>query len=359
MGVKLRSRKTSSRTKTLYLDIHDHGSRWLEYLKLYLIADRDKDKETLRLAKSICAKRQLEIANQEHGLNIPSKQRADFVEYCRKLGKGKRSPNTRVVWNNAIQQLTSFGGEKIQFTQISNGFLQSFKDHLLTNLSPNSALVYLARIKTACHQAVRDGIFPKNPALDISIKKKETRREYLTLEELQKLAATPCSNEETKQAFLFSAFSGLRYSDVKALTWPKVRAVNSGYVLEFTQAKTGDVETLPLSEQAASILRDQATAKASPRITDAIPSDAVFKLGAQQSIDKAIRLWVRRAEIQKKISFHCARHTFATLGLTHGVDLYTMSKLLGHRDVATTQIYARIIDQKKRDAVNLLPKLNP
>ncbi|MEW5976024.1 MAG: site-specific integrase [Acidobacteriota bacterium] len=358
MGVKLRSRKTSHRTKTLYLDIHDQGNRWLEYLKLYLTGDRDRDKETLRLAKAICAKRQLEIANQEHGLNIPSKQKADFIEYCRKLGKSKRSPNTQVVWNNAIQQFANFAGEKVQFSQINSTFLQAFKDYLLKNLSPNSALVYLARIKTACHQAVRDGIFPKNPALDISIKSKETRREYLTLEELQKLAATPCSNQETKQAFLFSAFSGLRYSDVKALTWRKVRAVNGGYVLEFTQAKTGDVETLPLSEQAVSILKNQAAAKPSPRVSTELAPDAVFKLGAQQSIDKAIRQWVKRAAIEKKISFHCARHTFATLGLTHGVDLYTMSKLLGHRDVATTQIYAKIVDQKKREAVSLLPKLS-
>ncbi len=299
------------------------------------------------------------MANQEHGLNIPFKQKADFIEYSKKLGKSKRSPNTRIVWNNAILQLTQFArGEKIQFSQVNNSFLQSFKDYLLKNLSPNSASVYLARIKTACHQAVRDGIFPRDPALDVSIKKKETRREYLTLEELQKLAATPCSNEETKRAFLFSAFSGLRYSDVKALTWRKVKPVDGGYVLEFTQQKTGEVETLPLSEQAGAILRNQASAQVSPRITTTIPDEAVFKLGAQQTIDKAIRLWVKRAEIQKKISFHCARHTFATLGLTDGVDLYTMSKLLAHRDMASTQIYAKIVDQKKREAVNLLPMLD-
>ena len=358
MGVKLRSRKTSQKTRTLYLDIHDHGNRWLEYLKLYLIGEREKDKETVRLAKAICAKRQLEIANQEHGLNILSKQKANFIDYCRKLAESKRARNTRVVWSNAIQQLIHFAGDKVQFNQINNGFLQSFKDHLLKSLSPNSALVYLARIKTACHQAVRDGIFPRNPALEVSIKKKETRREYLTLEELQKLALTPCSNEQTKQAFLFSAFSGLRYSDVKALTWQKVRPVDGNYVLEFTQAKTGDVETLPLSEQAGAILRNQVNSRVSSRVTARIDNEAVFKLGAQQSIDKAIRQWIKRADIQKKISFHCARHTFATLGLARGIDLYTMSKLLGHRDVATTQIYAKIVDQKKREAVHLLPVLN-
>ncbi|MFN8007535.1 MAG: site-specific integrase [Terriglobia bacterium] len=358
MGVRLRSRQTSRRRKTLYLDIHDQGNRWLEYLQLFLVGDRKEDKETLRLAKSICAKRQLEIANRPHGLPIPSKLKANFVEYCKRLGKSKRSLNTQVVWKNAIQHLVNFSSPNLQFDQVDSGFLQSFKENLLTNLSPNSAQVYLARIKTACHQAVRDGIFPRNPALDISIRKKETRREYLTLEEIRKLAVTPCGNEETKQAFLFSVFSGLRYSDVRALTWRKVKRVNGGYSLEFTQAKTGDVETLPLPEEAGLILEKQANAKPSRKLKTKIPQDVVFKLGAQQSIDKAIRQWVKRAGIDKKISFHCARHTYATLGLTQGIDLYTMSKLLGHRDVTTTQLYAKIVDEKKREAVKLLPRLN-
>lgn len=127
--------------------------------------------------------------------------------------------------------------------------------------------------------------------------------------------------------------------------------------MEFIQVKTGEVETLPVSEQAAAILRSQSNAEVSPRIISEVPAEAVFKLGAQQSIDKAIRQWVKRAGVEKRISFHCARHTFATLGLTCGVDLYTMSKLLGHRDIASTQIYAKIIDKKKLEAVAMLPTL--
>ena len=95
----------------------------------------------------------------------------------------------------------------------------------------------------------------------------------------------------------------------------------------------------------------------SPRIVNEIAPGVVFRLGAQQSIDKAIRQWVKRTGIDKNISFHCARHTFATLGLTCGIDLYTMSKLLGHRDIASTQIYAKIIDRKKMEAVAMLPTL--
>ena len=311
----------------------------------------------MRLAENIAAKRRLEFANDQHGFVMVSKQQADFVAYCRRLGESKRVLNTRLVWKNAINQLEAFSGGSVQFSNVNHSFLQAFKDYLLRELNPNSAAVYLARIKTACHLAVKEGILPRNPAVDVFIKKRGTRREYLTLEELQRLAETPCSNEETKQAFLFSAFTGLRYSDVRALTWKKVKPSNGGFVLEFIQVKTGEVETLPVSEQAAAILRSQSNAEVSPRIISEVPAEAVFKLGAQQSIDKAIRQWVKRAGVEKRISFHCARHTFATLGLTCGVDLYTMSKLLGHRDIASTQIYAKIIDKKKLEAVAMLPTL--
>jgi integrase len=362
MQIKVRHKKLrDGRRETVYLDYYDHGRRWLEYLGLYLTgkkAHAETDRETLRLAENVAAKRRLELASEEHGFAMQARQRADFIEYCRKLGESKRSPNTRVVWRNAIGHLETFTGGPIQLGRLNHSLLQSFKEHLLGKVNQNSALVYLARIKTACRQAVKEGILSRNPALDVSIKKQATRREFLTLEELEKLAATSCSNQDTKAAFLFSSFSGLRYSDVKALTWGTVKRANGSCQLEYTQAKTGDPETLPLSAEAAAILEGQHDARVSPRIKSEINGDAVFKLGAQQTIDKAIRRWVKRAGIEKKISFHNARHTFATLSLTNGVDIYTVSKLLGHKSLETTEIYAKVIDQKKRQAVGMLPRLN-
>jgi len=361
MQIKVRHKKLrDGRRETVYLDYYDHGRRWLEYLGLYLTgkkANLETDRETLRLAENIGAKRRLELASEEHGFPMQAKQKADFIEYCRKLGESRRAPNTRVVWRNAIRHFEGFTGGAIQFARVNHSLLKAFKEYLLGEVNQNSALVYLARIKTACRQAVSDGIISRNPALDVSIKKQPTRREFLTLEELEKLAAAPCSNQDTKAAFLFSAFSGLRYSDVKALTWSQVNRVSGSFELAYTQAKTGDPETLPLSAEAAAILEGQHDACVSPRIKGGINGDAVFKLGAQQTIDKAVRRWVKRAGIEKKISFHNARHTFATLSLTHGVDIYTVSKLLGHKSLETTEIYAKVIDEKKRQAVGMLPRL--
>src|SRR5439155_16361598 len=105
-----------------------------------------------------------------------------------------------------IGHLQTFTGGPIQLNRVNHSFLQAFREYLLGKVNQNSALVYLARIKTACRQAVKDGILTRNPALDVSIKKQATRRQFLTLDELERLAAMPCSNAETKAAFLFSAF---------------------------------------------------------------------------------------------------------------------------------------------------------
>lgn len=362
MSITVRHKPLRDGTReTVYLDYYDHGRRWLEYLGLYLTgkrACRETDKETLRLAHDIAAKRRLELASEAHGFTVQAKQKADFIEYCRKLGESKRSPNTQAVWRNAVGHFEDFTRGPIQFARVNHSLLQAFKEYLLGKVNQNSALVYLARIKTACRQAVKDGIFTRNPAADISIKKLATRREFLALEELQTLAATPCANADTKAAFFFSAFSGLGYSDVKALTWPQVRHEKGTYFLEYVQEKTGEPETLPLSAEASAILEAQKGASVSTRIKSRVNVDAVFKLGAQQTIDKAIRRWVKRAGVGKKISFHNARHTFATLSLTHGVDIYTVSKLLGHKRLETTEIYAKVIDEKKKQAVDLLPRLS-
>jgi integrase len=356
--ISLRERKTSAGTRTLYLDFYEHGRRRLEYLKLYITGNQKQDKRTRELAGDILAKRRLEYVQGEHGFPSPTRQQDDFLAYCRKIAQSKRAPNTQLVWHNAISHLETFAGGPVAFDRLSEEYVRSFRDYLLSKLKQNSAGVYLARIQTALHQAVRDKILTRNPGDGIGIKKQETKREFLTLKELQRLERTECGNQAVKDAFLFSAFCGLRYSDVKALTWEKVHKAGPHYSIDFITVKTGSPELMPLSRQAGKIIGTQKGAEYSPNVTANINPDAVFKLPAQQSIDKAIKRWAKRAGIVKRVSFHTARHSFATMGLTYGMDIYTMSKLLGHRDLSTTQIYAKIVDEKKRKAVDLMPSLS-
>jgi integrase len=358
MKISLRSRPTETGKRSLYLDFYDNGKRWYESLSLYTIGDRDKDKQTQRLAEAILSQRRLDAAATDNDVPSPNRSKLDFIEYCRKLGETKPSENTRLVWKNTIAHLETFAnGKGITFGSVNERFLEDFRDYLLKHVSPNTAGVYLARVKTACRKAVNQQILHRYLGADITVKKQKTHREYLTLEELQKLEQTPPENQAVRDGFLFACFAGLRFSDVKALTWDQIRTEGDLTLLWFTQEKTKDAEALPLSPQAVEILEAQRETKPSPKIVHAIGKNTVFKLPAQQTVDKALKRWAKRAGITKAVSFHVGRHTFATLGLDNGIDLYVMSKLLGHRRRETTEIYAKVIDKSKRDAVNKMPRL--
>ena len=211
----------------------------------------------------------------------------------------------------------------------------------------------MCELRTALHKAVRDGILSADPSVSVTIKKRNKLPVHLSLEEIQLLSKTQCANDQVKAAFLFSCFTGLRYSDVDALTWNNIR---DGYI-EFLQRKTGEAERLPLSGEAKRILSKQEAAKPSLNLHRTFPENSVFFVPKQPVVDKQLKKWAREAGITKTVSFHKSRHTFATLALSSGVDLYTTSKLLGHKNIQTTQIYAKVVDEKKKQAVAMLPTL--
>ena len=184
-----------------------------------------------------------------------------------------------------------------------------------------------------------------------AIKGEETQRLYLTEEELQQLANTPCGNDDTRRAALFSALTGLRYSDIQKLTWGEITGDETETPrIEFRQKKTKGVMYQPISPQALTLCgtRKEADKPIFPQITSG------------EHINHTIAAWIKRAGITKKITFHCFRHTFATLQLSKGTDIYTVSKLLGHTNVSTTQIYAKVVDEKKQAAANAITlNINP
>jgi site-specific recombinase XerD len=311
-------------------------------------------------AKAFLKASMLDAEFRSRAKGIPNLQnlKSSFIAYMKGLAEKRASANTRASWGDAIDHLIAYAGHGITFEKLTPEFIEGFKDYLLNQvtpkkISPNSAQIYLSRIKTAILQAVRDNYLSRNPALQVNIKKQETLPVYLTIEEIRRLQKTPCANECVKNAFLFSCFSGLRVSDVDALTWDKIE---KGYV-QFTQIKTGKPERMPLSEQALRTLKKQRKTPKSPNIQRELPENSVFNLPRQSVVDKQLKAWALAAKISKPLSMHKARHTFATLSLSSGVDIYTTSKLLGHKSVQTTQRYAQVIDEKKREAVGKLPRI--
>jgi integrase len=179
------------------------------------------------------------------------------------------------------------------------------------------------------------------------IQEQETRREFLTVEELNTLVATPCEQDTMKRAALFSALTGLRHCDIQKLRWKEISIDDNQARLHFTQQKTKGVEYTPISEQALQLCGERRN-----------PEQLVFEnLPDPAWISKPLKRWVEAAGIKKRITYHCFRHTFATLQLSSDTDIYTVSKMLGHTNVKTTQIYAKVVDEKKEKAAHAI-KLN-
>lgn len=224
------------------------------------------------------------------------------------------------------------------------------KDRTITN---GCALHHQAVLNGALNKAVREGIIQVNPLKRLDRREKfhpaPEEREYLTIEELKILMDIPCVNNQVKDAFIFACFTGLRLSDVRSLSWGKIRQMPDGkslYVHTVMQ-KTQKSVNVPLSTMALRFLPEKGDA-----------DTPVFNLPASDAvISYHLKKWVKAGKINKKITFHCSRHTFATMMLTLGADLYTTSKLLGHANVTTTQIYSKIIDKKKVETVNLVDEL--
>jgi integrase len=347
LTVKLRRRKLAGGNVSLYLDIYQNGKRQYEFLGLYLTKDKATNKETLKLAESIRAKRQLEIQNSEYGFVPHFKKKANFVDYFAKLTSTR--PRDDRAWHNTLKHLKDYTGGRIQFAAVTEQWLEEFKTYLVTKVSQNTAHVYFSKIKATLRRAVKDKILVVNPAERVDqVKKTDTERVFLTLAEIEILAQTPCHDHEVKRAFLFSCFTGLRLSDIRWLEWQNVK----GDSIEYRQRKTKGFEYLHLPETARRIL----TNHGDPKILH-MQNTKVFKLSSGTHLTKALRRWRDNAGIDKRMTFHTARHTFATLALTKGADLYTVSKLLGHKTIQATQIYAKIVDEKKKAAMELLPTI--
>ena len=321
--------------------------------------DKLHNKNTLQTAEQIRQKRNNELNKPEiytgyekEQLKIKERGEHNFVEYFKQLADKRKSSN-HDNWIAAYNYLEKFTKGNLKFSDLNETFCNDFKEYLLTTksnksnkviLSQNSAVSYFNKLKATFKQAHKDGLLQTNFNITIApIKQAETQRNFLTIEELNTLVKTDCQNQLLKNAALFSALTGLRFSDIEKLVWSEIEYIEgNGYFIQFKQKKTKGVEMMPISEQAYSLLGERKQ-----------PTDKAFEgLTYSAYSNKHLYQWIGAAGITKDITFHCFRHTFATLQLSKGTDIYTVSKMLGHRELKTTQIYAKIIDQTKRDSAD-------
>ncbi|WP_206734574.1 tyrosine-type recombinase/integrase [Ancylomarina salipaludis] len=359
-------KKISKGRKSLYLDFYPPvenpntgNSTRREFLNLHIYErpksqeDKDHNRATKSLAESIRAKRQIEVQEGTYGFMSATKKKTDFLAYYDKLAQKRiDSPKNYGNWKSAYKYICDFSNNELTVGDLSERLIEDFKEYLMkkTSLANNSQISYFNKFKAAIKQAFKDGLLAENIAQRVeSIKEEDTKREFLVVEEIQKLAQVECEIPILKQAFLFSAFTGLRFSDIQKLTWQEIQhSKDNGYFIRFQQKKTKGQETLPIPQNAINFLEKQGN------------EEGLVFPGLDYSAWNNVKLqnWITKAKINKKITFHAARHSFATLQLTLGTDLYTVSKLLGHKDIRTTQIYAKIIDSKKTEAINKLDDIS-
>src|SRR5574344_118784 len=326
----------------------------------------EKDQQACIYADGIKNIRQHEYDNQDLYSDADIRQReqnqkleTDFIDFFREIIKRKSISNSETSafhWKRSLEIFIDFiKRDSIPCKDINVELIKDFRFYLETQeaskdqyghtkkMSDNTKSTYFSLFKSALSQAFDNGYFTTNIVAFVDgFKKPETRREYLTIDELNKLAHTPCKSEATKRAALFSALTGLRHCDLYKLMWKEIVESNDNVQLHFEQKKTKGIEYMPISIQARSICGERKK-----------DYELVFPgLSTAGHASECIKNWLKDAGITRNITFHCFRHTFATLQLANGTDLYTISKMLGHRDITTTQIYTHIVDQKKEKAAN-------
>jgi len=370
MGVKLREKTMKDGSSSLYLDIYHEGKRKYDFLNIHLSNKRKfskEDKEKRELAERLRIKKDRDLFEKEIVSFDKKKSEENFYTFFNKVIKEENK--TYAYWGKLLKKIKQFSekNENLKFSSITEDWIIEFQKYLLKTNSANTGFLYMRCLIYILKEAKRKNIIEYNP-MDAVPREKRIKREtvektYLTIKEIEKLYNIKTEGIKTEylQIFLFCCFTGLRWSDVHGLKWSNILKTNkeSEKVISFKQKKTKQLEYLPLSKQVIKILdelENENNQYVFHQIIERIKksySDNVLNL-----INASLKIWAKEIRLNKNLHFHVSRHTFATMSLTNGVDLYTVSKLLGHSDINTTTIYAKVVNEKKTKAIANLPKLN-
>jgi len=364
--VYVRFRTLSDGRKSAYLDIYQDGVRSYKTLNLYILPGTDAktrriNAATLKQIEQLREEQIVENAYERAGLEDRSyKSDVTLVDWLTEYGKYVELKGcSKSACDNikSLQRNVRNFNRKLMLHDIDGKTIDTFIEYLRSAKQKGTNKLYAtntiaSRIRTlhsALNYAVREKLLGKNPCLDKEtyIKETEITKEYLSIEEVEKLILTPCKKYLLKQAFMLSCFSGLRISDIRNLHWSNIVCDDGHWRIEIRQQKTKELLYLPLSRMARKWI---------PERGNASNDDKIFK-GIGTSLKEDLKDWIEAAGITKKVTYHTSRHTFGMLAMAANVDIYTCSRLMGHTNVTTTMIYATIANAKKIDAVSRLDNI--
>ena len=398
---KLMGRALSDGRDSLYLEFYfgkvevtskngttyQKNERRNEVLGLYLWQaprtpqERKQNKETLEIAKRIRFERGQELLERAEGYRLKKEKDVDFLawmcayyENYTKADKRhiKRAYNCFVDylvdpddvftpkpdWTKeqreraAKDKAKRSRGLKLKATQLTKPMIAGFVEYLQKRFRGDGPHTLYGRFKKIIKAAVEADIIRKNPCTDVVIKidNGALKKDVLSIEEIQQLIATHYAGEnpEIRRAFIFCLYCGLRWCDVKDLTFANVDYANK--LLKFEQNKTKGHSNasgviIPLNDGLLDL------------IGKGRREERIFTLPSHTMCLKALRHWVARAGIDKHITWHCARHSFAVNILNNGANIKTVASLLGHSGLSQTEKYTRAVDSLKEAAINSLPEL--
>lgn len=341
-----------------------------EFLKLYLWQaprtplERQQNKETMELAKKIRFERGQQLLESTEGYRLKKDRDINFLDYFQSYIDKYTKKDIRMVeialkrFKDFLNDTTEYNkyAKKIKPEQITKDMVEAFTEYLQSRSVGEGAKSIYARFKKVIKYAIEHDVMLKNPCMGITIKAddQQLRKEILSPEEIQQLIDTHYEHENPniRRAFIFCLYCGLRYCDVKDLTFANVDFSNK--LLKFEQNKTKGHSA---SSGVVIDLRDDVLTLIGKPSSPDKRDEPIFPLPSYEMCLKALKRWVKRAGINKHISWHCARHSFAVNLLNNKVNIKTLASLLGHSGLKHTEKYTRAIDSLKKEAVYSLPEL--
>lgn len=343
-------RKKNSKTKArYYLDIYHNGLRHYEFLDLYFIPsknpfDTEMNRQNKEMAEQIRAKRQLELESDNFDLEPKHKRHLYFVDYFEAWLQRYNNKDIRLAkacFKYFLRFLEEEGlSKKLTTNQVTKEFVKRFREFLDHSLNGETPYNYFNKFVKLCNDATEQRVFKSNPCHGVKNSRPEgLKKDILSIPEIMALKKAICPNEDVKSAFLFSLNTGLRWVDVKDLRWQNI----SGEVLKMTQSKTQKEVVIYLNDGALQLLPERTNR-----------NELVFNLPSHTGALKSLKVWVKNSGIDKHITWHSARHSFAVNLLINKVDVKTMSSLLGHAGLKHTEKYTRVVDELKKQAVKTI-----
>ena len=355
MSVILRKRKNVNGTTTLMLVIYNGDKKSYERLSNLQLAkpsnlsDRESNKDLLQQAEAIRLTRAVELEGNNYSMDNEAAKKTIITVWMQTyidsyMKKDKR--NMQGVLNRFNDFLKENKRVGLTFGNLTALLIEDFIDYLQSKSTGEGAKSYYNRFKKMLKTAFRKKFMKDNilDEVERKVKGKAKKKDTLTLEDIKILASTPIESNEVKRAALFCSVTGLAWVDVKQLTWDKIKM--DSRQLEIVRAKLKDENntvTIPLNDTAIKLLEIAGDPKAN-----------VFELPTANGANKTLKAWVKRAKIDKKITWHNLRHSYGTNLIFNDVDILTTSKLLGHSSTDQTMRYVKAAEEMKQKATDTL-----